>query len=483
MKLHPRGVGGVDRLAETDIEGSKPRPLHFKTERHVNPLCPEYTLPSCALDMPPVPKFVRDGYGISDIEGTAPRSRFRFAQRETYDVKDIEGAQAGWRPRHERVRREGPPMDSLNVKDINDIGFKTTRVTDPLRPTHRINGMEVKDDMVRTMPKKLPKPHDGPTLSLYTDDIEGARCGWKPPHEMQPPLEKRRHFRNTNYIGDITGAQPDTVKHSIRTQRETNPLHPAYRSLDGDLLGDPTQPDFTHIFAHLMPEGAAPPASAPRSALPSRGALASRGEAPAPSAVDRFVLTSADGRPRVPTGGSDRPRTNVSRGASNSRGGTASGIRMATPSMKREAAQAAADKAALKFVRWFELSCARCGSSFFNEMVSSHPCVFSVGEKIPILAAQRWLQTRRKTAEPTPEDLRAAQDMAFAQIEKEVRELNDREVSRGHGERFPGCPYVMVGGKLPYERLRAGGRPGSNTEHSRRETPKKRPTRSHFLPS
>ena len=35
MKLHPRGVGGVDRLAETDIEGSKPRPLHFKTERHV----------------------------------------------------------------------------------------------------------------------------------------------------------------------------------------------------------------------------------------------------------------------------------------------------------------------------------------------------------------------------------------------------------------------------------------------------------------
>ncbi|KAH8047717.1 hypothetical protein JL721_12130 [Aureococcus anophagefferens] len=345
MKLHPRGVGGVDRLAETDIEGSKPRPLHFKTERHVNPLCPEYTLPSCALDMPPVPKFVRDGYGISDIEGTAPRSRFRFAQRETYDVKDIEGAQAGWRPRHERVRREGPPMDSLNVKDINDIGFKTTRVTDPLRPTHRINGMEVKDDMVRTMPKKLPKPHDGPTLSLYTDDIEGARCGWKPPHEMQPPLEKRRHFRNTNYIGDITGAQPDTVKHSIRTQRETNPLHPAYPVAR---RRPPRRPDAARLHAHLRPphaRGRRAPASAPRSALPSRARVARRGAAP--SAVDRFVLTSADGRPRVPTGGSDRPRTNVSRGASNSRGGTASGIRMATPSMKREAAQAAADKAAV----------------------------------------------------------------------------------------------------------------------------------------
>ncbi|KAH8087573.1 hypothetical protein JL720_6884 [Aureococcus anophagefferens] len=330
MKLHPRGVGGVDRLAETDIEGSKPRPLHFKTERHVNPLCPEYTLPSCALDMPPVPKFVRDGYGISDIEGTAPRSRFRFAQRETYDVKDIEGAQAGWRPRHERVRREGPPMDSLNVKDINDIGFKTTRVTDPLRPTHRINGMEVKDDMVRTMPKKLPKPHDGPTLSLYTDDIEGARCGWKPPHEMQPPLEKRRHFRNTNYIGDITGAQPDTVKHSIRTQRER-------RTRSTRRTGRSTA---TSSATRRSPTSrTSSPTSCPRAPRPGVGAAlraavarrSPRGEAPAPSAVDRFVLTSADGRPRVPTGGSDRPRTNVSRGASNSRGGTAPGIRMATP--------------------------------------------------------------------------------------------------------------------------------------------------------
>ena len=100
----------------------------------VNPLAPEYQLPSCKIAPPPEPKFIRDGYSIADIEGTKPRSRYQFAMRETYEVKDIEGAQAGWRPRHERVRFEGPPRDSLDVKDINDVGFKSTRVTDPLRP-------------------------------------------------------------------------------------------------------------------------------------------------------------------------------------------------------------------------------------------------------------------------------------------------------------------------------------------------------------
>ena len=43
---------------------------------------------------------------------------------------------------------------------------------------------------------------------------------------IQPPLERRRHFRNTNFVGDIAGAQPDTVKHAIRTNRVTNPLNP-----------------------------------------------------------------------------------------------------------------------------------------------------------------------------------------------------------------------------------------------------------------
>jgi len=51
---------------------------------------------------------------------------------------------------------------------------------------------------------------------------------------MQPPPDQRRHFRNTNFVGDIAGAQSDTVKHSIKTNRVTNPLNPQYVGLDGD---------------------------------------------------------------------------------------------------------------------------------------------------------------------------------------------------------------------------------------------------------
>lgn len=47
--------------------------------------------------------------------------------------------------------------------------------------------------------------------------------------------EERRVWRNTNFVGDIVGAQADTVVHSIRTQRHVNPLNPTYISLDGAL--------------------------------------------------------------------------------------------------------------------------------------------------------------------------------------------------------------------------------------------------------
>lgn len=241
-RLH-RDTNKIDHtLMLDDIEGAKPKPYTFKTSREVNPLNPEYPLASTELVKHAPPKFVRDAYSIGDIQGTAPRPRFRFAQRENHEVHDIEGAQAGWRPRHERARREGAARDGLDVHDINDLGFKTRRVTDPLRPAHFVNGMAISDDMVSTMPKSLPKKRDGPTYSLTTQDIEGAQCGWKPPHEMQPPIEIRRHFRNTNFVGDIAGAQPDTVKHAIRTNRVSNPLNPVYKSLDGEVLAAPTTP-------------------------------------------------------------------------------------------------------------------------------------------------------------------------------------------------------------------------------------------------
>ncbi|RYY72603.1 hypothetical protein EON63_20650 [archaeon] len=44
-------------------------------------------------------------------------------------------------------------------------------------------------------------------------------------------------MRNTNNIADIEGAHADSIRHSMRTTRQTNPLQPVYQALDpGELL-------------------------------------------------------------------------------------------------------------------------------------------------------------------------------------------------------------------------------------------------------
>ncbi|CAM9911517.1 unnamed protein product [Discosporangium mesarthrocarpum] len=244
MRLH-KDTNKPDRaLYLDDIEGSKPRnKVFFRTKRCVNPLVPEYTLPSFVPAPTVIPKFTRDSFDVSDIEGTKSRPLYRFNQRKNTTVDDIEGAQAGWKPRHVRARKEAPPLGhSLDVQDITGGGFRTRRNTNPLEPTYRVNGMDVADDPVKSRPRALPKARDSPFYPLTTADIEGAQVGWRPMPQMNPPLEARRHFRNTNFMGDIPGAQADTVKHSMSTNRQVNPLNPVYVSLDGGPLANPHTP-------------------------------------------------------------------------------------------------------------------------------------------------------------------------------------------------------------------------------------------------
>jgi len=229
-------------LYHDDIEGSKPKPSTFKTTRVVDPLNPDYKLPSYQSAKAPEPKFIKDPMAIDDIKGTRTQPRTKFEPRDTMNVQDIEGTTVGWRPRHARVTKEGPTRDLMNIKDITDGGFKSQRVTDPLRPSYVVNNMRIEDDMVKSQPKKLPKGKNDPFYSLITEDIEGTKPGWKPPHETCPPMSQRRHWRNTNFVGDIDGTSANTVKHAICTNRMVNPLNPAYVSLDGEVLENPTTP-------------------------------------------------------------------------------------------------------------------------------------------------------------------------------------------------------------------------------------------------
>jgi hypothetical protein len=220
MRLH-KDTNRVDRrLQHEDIEGSKPkRSVFLHAGRQVNPLgkgtavfvlyafarseqlfdtdqgllmidcmCtdPDYKLPANTWTAPPEPRFLRDSYNVDDIAGTRSQPLYKYKQRETFSCDDIEGAKAGWKPRHVRARLDAPARDyTLNVHDITDSGFKTSRCTNPLMPVYTVYGMVHEDHPVLSKPRALPKQLNTPYYTLTTADIEGAQPGWKPPTLMQ----------------------------------------------------------------------------------------------------------------------------------------------------------------------------------------------------------------------------------------------------------------------------------------------------------
>lgn len=96
--------------------------------------------PLCVGTVQTPAKQLNETCKIDDIDGTAPAKYHKWQQRQTMRVDDIEGAQAGWKPRHRR--REKPPRhDKYDVSDITAKGFRTKRVTyvatpHPPQPTH-----------------------------------------------------------------------------------------------------------------------------------------------------------------------------------------------------------------------------------------------------------------------------------------------------------------------------------------------------------
>jgi hypothetical protein len=111
-------------------------------------------------------------------------------------------------------------------KELKNSRFqdRSKRQTNPACPEYTLNGIEIKDD-VRSKPRPLKTFIEGNHL-LKTDDIDGAKEGWR--------RMARREYRNIMTTADIPGAQADTVKSSLVTERVTNPLTPVYNSLDGD---------------------------------------------------------------------------------------------------------------------------------------------------------------------------------------------------------------------------------------------------------
>jgi hypothetical protein len=219
-RLHPENPNKLDRsLNVDDIEGTKPKAYSFQTKRQTNPMAPDgYHLPGWRTEKNQADgiwqgKQTRNSNHIADIEGSTSKPVFRFKHaRFNSEIHDIEGAQVGWKPRNERVGLDAPPRAVMVTTDISTKGrlrdassddpsqnIIPNRMTDTLQPVYTINGMTHTDDPL-SKSKKLTLDRDGgklPTYSLYTDDIEGAKAGYRPGEK------KRRQYTETNRLHDI----------------------------------------------------------------------------------------------------------------------------------------------------------------------------------------------------------------------------------------------------------------------------------------
>lgn len=101
-------IGRVNySLRNDDIPGAKTEILDpmLRTNRHVDPLMPKYSLPSYAAAEPYQPKFIRDTLVISDIDGSAPIPRLHTTVKLSYEhqpkdilgLTDIEGSNADYK--------------------------------------------------------------------------------------------------------------------------------------------------------------------------------------------------------------------------------------------------------------------------------------------------------------------------------------------------------------------------------------------------
>ena len=101
--LHPERTASSNFMRVDDIDGAqaKIRDKMLLTKREINPMTPQYKLPSHTPAPPFEPKFMRDTLDISDIDKAKPRIPVVYEMRDIISVQDIVGAQANYRARHQ----------------------------------------------------------------------------------------------------------------------------------------------------------------------------------------------------------------------------------------------------------------------------------------------------------------------------------------------------------------------------------------------
>jgi len=351
MDRRPRDLS----LTTADIEYAQPLASKFKGNRHTDPVCPNYEMPSTHMRPITPPRWNgRHLHDISDIEKASSKIRIpdRNYVRDPNDSSDIEYASANYQERVQRRTRNGKPDITMNVQDINQIKplHYAPRCLNPLEPVYKVSTSattslhtkfseelgrsdvqlynpeeQYHGEIAGSKPRKLQWDNGEPQFSLVREDIAGTVpqrwVGAVPCNIYDPPEVKEViSFHDPH---DIPGAQVGSLKKGIEGSRRagtTNPQNPRYIMLDGDARPQPV-PVFdaernlpvhslykSRAQAASLPNLAATPQASQRSMQrdASEGALLRRGPSGAPlgspAASQRSGFGSRGGTPAAAAG-------------------------------------------------------------------------------------------------------------------------------------------------------------------------------------
>lgn len=235
-------------LRTDDIEYCQPRG-YFVQSRKTSPLDPEYKLPSCIPCEPYIVKYSgapSSTLYCDDIEASRPRQLIPSVAR--LPKEHVALSTSNTRGRQRPAGAEYP--DSLIVNDILAGPFHKAviRNTNPLEPVYKLEQSKLKtiyhawDNDVAVEPLKSvvcgPIEKSSPTEFPYWRNSKPARDN----KEAVPGSNSQRFVANRPFnmyssdrkpnvsenITDIPGAQADTLRRGLRTNRCTDPLEPQY---------------------------------------------------------------------------------------------------------------------------------------------------------------------------------------------------------------------------------------------------------------
>ncbi|MCQ2820692.1 MAG: hypothetical protein MJ252_25795 [archaeon] len=227
-------------ISNRDIEGTIPigHRSTIKTNRHLNPLNPCYSLPSSGLKEMPYEerKFLRNTLDISDIEGAKPKKSLKCPPRD--NINKVPKEITYFRNKKYII------TEAKDYKDVYGKKFFSKRHTDPIDPEYTLDYGDgeiyrygkIEGNKPETF-KKVNEDRRGGYNYLSNRDIIYSQ-----PHSVsflqKYYIENKKPFKYSPE--DIEGSHTGSLVTGIKTKRNINPLDPDYqfigRSMDVEEL-------------------------------------------------------------------------------------------------------------------------------------------------------------------------------------------------------------------------------------------------------